>query len=36
MAERLSSEDKPHYEIQSDKIDHVAIHKGAALKKVSA
>jgi hypothetical protein len=28
-----SSED-PQYEIKSDKTDHIAIHKGAALKKM--
>jgi hypothetical protein len=26
----------PQYEIKSDKTDHVAIHKGAALKKIHA
>jgi hypothetical protein len=26
-----ASEDDPQYEIQSDKTDHVAVHKGAAL-----
>lgn len=30
---RCSSED-PQYEIQSDKTDHVAMHKGDALKKI--
>ena len=25
--------DDPQYEIQSDKTDHIAMHKGAALKK---
>jgi hypothetical protein len=29
-----ASEDDPQYEIKSDKTDHVAMHKGAALKKV--
>lgn len=29
-----ASEDDPQYEIKSDKTDHIAIHKGAALKKV--
>jgi hypothetical protein len=24
----------PHYEIKSDKTDHIAMHKGSALKKV--
>jgi len=28
--------DDPQYEIKSDKTDHVAIHKGAALKKTGA
>ena len=26
--------DEPQYEIQSDKTDHVAIHKGSALTKI--
>lgn len=26
--------DDPQYEIQSDKTDHVAAHKGAALRKI--
>ena len=30
-----ASADDPQYEIQSDKTDHVALHKGSALKKVS-
>ena len=29
-----ASWDDPQYEIQSDKSDHVAAHKGAALRKV--
>ena len=29
-----ASPDDPQYEIKSDRTDHVAIHKGAALKKV--
>jgi hypothetical protein len=29
-----ASEDEPQYEIRSDKTDHIAMHKGAALKKV--
>ncbi len=29
-----ASPDDPQYEIRSDRTDHVAIHKGAALKKV--
>jgi len=28
-----ASADDPQYEIKSDKTDHVALHKGAALKK---
>jgi hypothetical protein len=31
-----SSRDEPHYLIQSDKTDHVAIHKGQALKHIQA
>src|SRR5438445_770132 len=27
------SQDEPQYEIQSDKTDHIAMHKGAALKR---
>jgi lipopolysaccharide export system protein LptA len=27
--------DEPQYEIKSDKSDHIAMHKGAALKKKS-
>ena len=30
-----ASEDEPQYEIQSDKTDHIAMHKGAALKKLN-
>jgi hypothetical protein len=29
-----ASVDDPQYEIQSDKIDHVAMHKGAALQRI--
>jgi hypothetical protein len=29
-----ASEDDPQYEIKSDKTDHIAMHKGSALKKV--
>lgn len=29
-----ASVDDPQYEIQSDKTDHIAMHKGDALKKV--
>jgi hypothetical protein len=28
-----ASADDPQYEIQSDKTDHIAMHKGTALKK---
>lgn len=28
--------DDPQYEIESDKIDHIAMHKGAALKQAGA
>ena len=31
-----ASEDEPQYEIKSDKTDHIAMHKGSALKKLSA
>jgi Hypervirulence associated proteins TUDOR domain len=27
-----ASKDDPHYEIKSDKTDHIAAHKGSALK----
>ena len=29
-----ASEDDPQYEIQSDRSDHIAMHKGGALKKI--
>ena len=29
-----ASADDPQYEIKSDKTDHIAAHKGAALKKI--
>jgi len=29
-----ASEDEPQYEINSDKSDHIAMHKGTALKRV--
>jgi Hypervirulence associated proteins TUDOR domain len=29
-----ASEDEPQYEIKSDKTDHVALHKGSALRKI--
>jgi Hypervirulence associated proteins TUDOR domain len=28
-------EDDPQYEIKSDKTDHIAMHKGSALKKLN-
>ena len=30
-----ASKDDPQYEIKSDKTDHVALHKGRALRKLS-
>jgi hypothetical protein len=30
-----ADDDDPQYEIKSDKTDHVAVHKGAALRRVS-
>ncbi len=30
-----ASPDEPQYEIKSDKTDHIAIHKGSALTKLS-
>ena len=30
-----ASPDEPQYEIVSDKTDHIAMHKGTALKKVN-
>jgi hypothetical protein len=30
-----ASKEEPQYLIQSDKTDHLAVHKGAALKKIS-
>lgn len=30
-----ASKDDPQYEIKSDKTDHVAMHKGTALRKLS-
>jgi hypothetical protein len=29
-----ASKDEPQYEIQSDKTDHIAMHKGAALRRM--
>lgn len=31
-----ASDDEPQYEIRSDKSDHIAMHKGSALKKLRA
>ena len=31
---RRASDDEPQYEIKSDKTDHIAAHKGSALKKI--
>jgi hypothetical protein len=30
-----ASADEPQYEIQSDKTDHVALHKGKALRRIT-
>jgi hypothetical protein len=30
-----ASEDEPQYEIKSDKTDHIAMHKGSALRKLA-
>ena len=30
-----ASKDEPQYEIKSDKTDHIALHKGRALRKLS-
>ena len=32
---RHASRDEPQYFIKSDKTDHIAIHKGSALKKIA-
>ena len=32
---RHASQDDPQYEIKSDKTDHIAMHKGAALKRTA-
>lgn len=29
-----ATKDKPQYEIKSDKTDHIAMHKGEALRKI--
>jgi small-conductance mechanosensitive channel len=31
---RHASEDQPQYEIKSDKTEHIAMHKGSALRKI--
>ncbi len=31
-----ASEEDPQYEIKSDRTDHIAAHKGSALKRISA
>ncbi len=31
---RHASEEEPQYKIKSDKTDHIAMHKGSALKKI--
>jgi Hypervirulence associated proteins TUDOR domain len=31
---RHASKDEPQFEIQSDKTDHIAMHKGAVLHKI--
>jgi hypothetical protein len=31
---RHASADEPQYEIKSDKTDHIAMHKGSALRKI--
>ncbi|WP_312254915.1 DUF2945 domain-containing protein [Stutzerimonas nitrititolerans] len=31
---RRASPEEPQYEIKSDKTDHIAMHKGSALKKL--
>ena len=33
---RHASKEEPHYVIKSDKTDHLAMHKGSALKKLRA
>ena len=34
--EHHASNGEPQYEIKSDKTDHIAMHKGSALRKLSA
>ena len=33
---RHCSEDDPQYEIESDKTNHIAMHKGAALERIGS
>ena len=33
---RRASQDEPQYEIESDRTDHVAAHKGSALRKLES
>jgi hypothetical protein len=33
---RHATADEPQYEIKSDKTDHIAMHKGSALKRITA
>ncbi len=33
---RHATSEEPQYEIKSDKTDHIAMHKGAALRKLSS
>ena len=33
---RRASEDEPQYEIASDRTDHIAAHKGSALRKLES
>jgi hypothetical protein len=32
---RHATEDKPQYEIKSDKTEHIAMHMGSALRKIT-
>ncbi len=32
---RHASEDEPQYQIRSDKTDHIAMHKGSALHRIT-
>jgi hypothetical protein len=33
---RRASRDEPQYEIKSDKTEHIAMHKGSALRKIAS